>query len=49
MEIDLEFNLVLTMEFNRPPMPTIINLVYDLNMKITLNNGDEYTKFHQIN
>jgi hypothetical protein len=37
------------MEFNRPPLPTIINLEIDLEMKITLNNGEFYTKYYQAN
>jgi hypothetical protein len=36
------------MEFNRKPLPTIINMVYDLSMKIILINGDSYNEFNQV-
>jgi hypothetical protein len=35
------------MTFNRPLLPSFINLKEDLNLTITLNNGDPYKNFTQ--
>jgi hypothetical protein len=43
--IDLKFQFNIKLNFNRAPMDTYINLIKDLNLKISFYNGEIYDKF----